>query len=564
MRYFSSDFETITEVPTRVWATCITDILTNEVEYIGNDLDVYMDVLKQLSKRDEITMYFHNLKFDGHFILSWLLRNGWSYNEQINTKNSYSTLITDTGAFYCIKLSFYSGKKKKITIYDSNKIIPLPVKKIPKAFGLTTLKGDIDYKAYRPIGHKLTAEEKKYIIHDCTIVGQALKTMFDRNLDKMTLGSNAMAHYKETIGKERFAFTFPTLDKATDDYIRKSYKGGYVYVNPKYKGKILNTVGQTYDVNSLYPSVMYYRLLPWGEPIYFEGEYPRNPQYPLYIQKIRCKFKVKKGYLPTIQLKGHVRFGDTEYIKDSGVDSVELYLTNVDLKIFFEHYNVYKLEYIDGYMFRGAHNLFKRYIDYWTQIKIDADKQGNEGQRQIAKLMLNNLYGKFAQNPKGATKQPYLDDEGVVKLELVEGEDRKPMYTAMASFITAYAREVCQTAFQQNYERCCYCDTDSIHLVGEEVPNIDMDDFRLGAWKHEGTWDKAKFLRPKTYMEHFIIDKKGKATDELLVKAAGIPDKCKDQITFENLKSGLIIKGVLYPKVVKGGVVLVEGVKEIM
>lgn len=562
MLKFMADFETTTKIEDcRVWGGCIVDIELNEVQVVTNNIDDFMEFVRDCVRYDSVVMYFHNLKFDGEFILHWLLNNGFHYNEQLNEKKSFKTLITDTNAFYSIEIKWGKGKKaKKLTIYDSLKIIPLPVRSIAKAFGLSMSKGDIDYTMERPIGWQITKEERSYIERDCLIVAGALKMMFDQGLDKMTLGGNAIFNYKDIIGKDRFKFTFPVLDSEIDSFVRKSYKGGYVYVNPKFQGTILNTLGRTYDVNSLYPSRMYYDLLPYGEPVHFKGKYTENTNYPLYIQRIVCKFKIKPNHIPTIQLKGNSRYSDTEYITYSGKEPTELTLTNIDLEIFLRHYEVKNLKYIEGYMFRGANNMFKGYIDHWNGVKVQATKEGNKGQRQIAKLMLNNLYGKFGQSPNGNLKIPTLNEDGIVSRETIEGEPRKTIYTPMASFITAYARRETQVAFQENIERCCYCDTDSIHLVGDDEPKIDIDDTRLGAWKCEGSWNKAVFIRAKTYIENMITDEHSNAIEPyMLIKCAGMPDRIKEKVTFENFKPGFSSKGKLTPKRVKGGVVLIEG-----
>ena len=116
-------------------------------------------------------------------------------------------------------------------------------------------------------------------------------------------------------------------------------------------------------MNSLYPSVMANELLPYGEPIHFEGKYKPHPLYNLYIQSIRCQFEIKPGHIPTIQIKYGGVFNENEYLTSSNDQEVELCLTSVDLKLFFDHYNVYNIEYKGGWAFKGAHNLFKEYID---------------------------------------------------------------------------------------------------------------------------------------------------------------------------------------------------------
>ena len=43
-------------------------------------------------------------------------------------------------------------------------------------------------------------------------------------------------------------------------------------------------------------------------------------------------------------------------------------------------------------MFKASTGMFDEYVDHWTEVKIKAGKEGNNGMRQIAKLMLNSLY----------------------------------------------------------------------------------------------------------------------------------------------------------------------------
>ena len=295
-----ADFETTTDpMDCRVWASCMYDIEDKKIVHLSNNIDDFMEVLRESSKSLILDIYFHNLKFDGEFILWWLYENGYRYDDTLNSAKSFRCLITDTGQFYQLEIRFYKKKTSSIvTIFDSLKIIPLKVEQMAKAFGLETLKGSIDYDLVRPIGHKLTKEEIEYIKNDVIIVGDSLRAMFDLGLTKMTISSNALEDYKLTVGGNmKFRYIFPKLSSSDDKFIRESYRGGYTYVNPNIAGKHLKQKGQTYDVNSLYPSRMMYDMLPYDMPIYFKGEYAGNEFYPLYIQHFWCKFKLKKGKL---------------------------------------------------------------------------------------------------------------------------------------------------------------------------------------------------------------------------------------------------------------------------
>lgn len=570
MYKYMGDFETSTEEwllqdnEARVWASCIYTI-EESPKLVGlyNNLD---DFMKKIKKLGNIELYFHNLKFDGEYIISWLFRNGYKYSTKSEEK-SFSCIISDTGAWYEIDIihKVYNKKYAKTTIYDSYKKLPLKVANIAKAFKLPYLKGEIDYNLYRDKDWILTDEEKEYIKNDCLIVAKALYIQFNNGLEKMTIGSDALFNFKNEIGgKKAFKYIFPVLPLQVDNDIRKSYKGGFCMVNEEYRNKEIS--GISFDVNSLYPAVMYQtdtikqvtgcKGLPYGYPKKYKGKYKYDKDYPLYIQKISCSFKVKEGYIPTIQLKGNRLFVETEYIKESN-EIVDLTLTNIDLELFLKHYDVYNIEYVCGYKFKCADEIFRPYIDYWADIK--AKSEG--GQRQLAKLMLNSLYGKFATNPKKQNKIPNYIDKLIV-LKLTDPEYADPVYTALGSFITSIARSYTITTSQQLKNNWIYSDTDSIYLTGinEETASkyINIHKSSLGAWKLEHHFLNGKWLRPKTYIINSI-------EDGLSITCAGMPDCIKENIISTGIKEafnlfsyGNSFKGKLLPKRVEGGVILFD------
>lgn len=540
----AADFETTTDPnDCRVWAACAVDIETLETVHISNSIESFFEWLQ-----DKNTVcYFHNLKFDGEFILSYLLRNGYRYSDSREPK-TFDALISDTGQWYSVTVIFARQNKKyqKVTFYDSLKKLPFKVETIAKAFDLEDRKGEIDYKKYRPLGYELTENEKDYITKDCRIVAAALKIQFSKGMKKMTTASDALNGYKEIIDVKNFDRWFPVLPVDLDTDIRRAYKGGFVYLNPKYKDA-RGLQGITLDVNSLYPSVMYDCVLPFGYPMYFEGKPETDEKYNLFIVRIACAFDLKPDHIPTLQLKNTRRFVETEYLTTSDGDIVEMTLTSVDLALLLDHYDVSSLRYINGYKFKGVKGLFKDYIDYWGHIK--ATETG--ALRQLAKLMLNSLYGKFATNPRAVKKIPAIDRDDLVQYTLDDPDERDPVYTAMGAFITAYARNKTIRSAQTVYDRFIYADTDSLHLIGYDVPEgLDVHPSNLGAWKHEGSFTDSKYIRAKTYME--TIDGVDKVT------CAGMPDNVKAKVTYDNFHTGSTFDGKLMPRRCVGGVVLVD------
>lgn len=560
MKRFTADFETATWISdeTWVWAWALCDIEDPSNVEVGNSIESFFERIK---KEANPYIYFHNLKFDGEFIIYYLLKNGYEHVEAREKRNkTFSTLISDMGLFYQIEVYFEVSKKtKKVTFIDSLKIINQSVESMPKTFKIPENKLEIDYNAPREMGHILTSEEEAYIKNDVVIVAKALKYLFDMGLTKMTAGSNALSEYKEITKINRFRSLYKPLNYDIDKDIRRAYRGGFTYLNPLYKNKEVKE-GEVLDVNSLYPSVMYKEMLPFGEPFFYEGEYQEDKVYPLYIQRLTCSFKIKEGHIPTIQIK-HSRFVDNEYITDSGIEPVALTLTSVDLKLFLEQYDVWDLHYESGWKFKAMRGLFTDYIDKWIKVKNEATISGNKGIRQVAKIMLNSLYGKFATSLDVQSKIPYLEGD-IVKYKLGEKSTKDGVYLPMGAFITAYARDKTIRTSQaiKDYsikkygvDMYCYSDTDSIHTIlpiDELKQFCEIDDVELGKWKHESYFTRAKFIRQKTYLEE--ID------GEIQITCAGLPQRCYDQVTWDNFKEGLKVEGKLTFTHVKGGVILKE------
>ena len=563
--YLSCDFETtVNEDHTEVWLAGSYNIFTGDFVY-QRTIDEWFEYVEQYKNS---IIWFHNLKFDGGFILYYLLTHGYTWsNARKPIEKQFTTCISSMNQWYTMKIN--TGKAI-LNIRDSLKIIRLPVRAIPKAFGLEEQKGSIEYETYKEPPKTVTAEEIEYLRLDCTIVGKAIAQLWTQGHHSITSASNAMSAYKQSIGKKTFERLFPQLTTEEDKYVRRAYKGGYVYVTDEYKDRWLGR-GFVVDVNSLYPSrcaSVEHTPLPFGTPVYFTGE-PTNKTFKLWIAHFKCSFYLKDGYLPTIQIKNNPRnFCETDYLKDSIVDGiparVDLYMTNIDYSIMVEHYDIVDFEWIDGYYFMCSEGLWKDYIDENMRIKEQATIEGNMGLRTIAKGNMNEPTGKFATRPDGSSKMPYFDEEkGIVRYQSFIDNDRKLIYTPMSCFITAWGRKKMITTAQRLHKQgqFVYCDTDSAHCIGKMPKWLydECDHTALGKWDIEGQFRKAKFIRPKTYMEHTKTKlDDGTTTYKWNIKCAGLPVGQRSQVTPDNFNIGQVYTGKLLQKTVHGGVVLVE------
>ena len=640
MKTFVADFETTVyegQESTEVWASAMADIDDeNDTVFVFHSIQETLEYIKFLD--EDITMYYHNLKFDGNFWLWYLIheldfKQGYEIVDEHTyimkkprelSDNELVYTISDMGQWYTITFKINGHK---ITLKDSLKLLPFSVKKIGKDFKTKHQKLEMEYKGKRWAGCIITPEEMQYIKNDVLVMKEALIIMFSEGHNKLTIGSCCLAEYKRIVGKYDWERDFPRLDLIpldpneygvdnADDYIRKSYKGGWCYLVEGAEDKIHNN-GTTADVNSLYPSMMHSEsgnIYPHGKPCFFKGAPPKQALLPnrYYFIRIRTRFYLKRGKLPFIQIKGNPRYKATEMLSTSdfknrktgeyyrtftdknGVvqDSiVELTLTCTDWILMQEHYDLVDLEILDGCWFFARKGMFDEYIDIYRQIKMTS----KGAQRQIAKLFLNNLYGKLATSPISSFKVAYMKDDESLGYEIQCEENKDPIYIAAGSAITSYSRNFTIRAAQANFHGANkrgfkYADTDSIHcdLAPDEIKGIKVDDNAFCCWKLESCWDKAIFVRQKTYIEHVTHeDLKPIKEPYYNIKAAGMPQACKDLLnislngatdkdkenykddpeklefiskkrTMKDFKVGLTISGKLLPRCIKGGVVLEE------
>lgn len=638
-RYFMCDFETTVykgQVNTEVWASASVELFTEDVK-IFHSIEEQFDYFKSLDTN--ICAYYHNLKFDGAFWLSYLLvdlgfkqaytplnKQGteveWLKEKEM-PNNSFKYSISDKGQWYTIIIKV---NNHFIEIRDSLKLLPFSVKRIGQSFGTKHKKLDMEYNGFRYAGCNITEKEKEYIANDVLVVKEALEIMFTEGHNKLTIGSCCLEEYKKIMGKEDYEVFFPSLTDylldtskhkytTADVWIRKSYKGGWCYL-VKGKENQIKTNGTTADVNSLYPSMMSSEsgnAYPVGKPTFWVGNFIpnealKNNRY--YFVRIKTRFYLKPNYLPFIQIKGNYLYKGTEALESSDVydkktdkyydhyydkagnlhdTRVELTLTMTDFILMKEHYELVDFEIIDGCYFFTATGIFDEYMEKYKKIKLES----KGALRELAKLFLNNLYGKMASSEDSSFKVAIVKENKALGFISVPANDKQAGFIAVGSAITSYARNFTIRAAQKNYygkdkRGFIYADTDSIHcdLNPEEIKGIKVHDRNFCCWKLESCWDKAIFTRQKTYIEHVTHEDLEPIDNPYYnVKCAGMPQKCKDLFvssmlayepkeddkytedeikflktkrTLEDFKIGLKIPGKLIPKRIRGGVLLVD------
>jgi len=556
MRWFAADFETcnavenIRECYTRVWLWDVFDPVFR-IHYTGSEINTFCN---WLFKQKGCILYFHNLKFDGAFLINHLLQNGFMIDDS-GADKTISTLITDRLVWYTFTV-YFNGHKYQFR--DSAKKITGSLEQAAIDFDLPIRKGEIQYDLFRDESYKATKEEISYIHGDTEILADILKYYYENQMKSLTNASDAMKTYKEMIGEVAYAHYFPVVEKEIDDFIRRSYKGGFCYLNPKFANKFLHNI-YCYDVKSMYPSVMAFKPLPYGQPVHYIGKYEKDNQFPLYIQEIEVNCDLKSGHIPSIQTKSYFST-KLNYLKSTDERLISLVLTSLDLERLLKDYNIHEIRYVQGYKFRSSLDLFKEYVLKFYELK----EKSKGALKQLYKIFLNSLYGKFAMMTERSQAFPMILD-GTNKFLKSEKEIVDATYTAVASFITAWARNKLLSAIYKNIKQFVYCDTDSIQLIAPAV-GLDLGK-KLGQFNLEHGYYNgkepitqisiAKYLGQKCYI--LGENKDGKILE--IKKIAGAPSKVKEEINFKNFRYNFTSDASLYPKFrlknVKGGVVLV-------
>ncbi len=571
-KVYAADFETVTypgQTTTAVWLAGFVELYTEEPFVCGN-IRTFIDTICHLGHH--VVMYFHNLKFDGSFILDYLIRRtDWkqAYDEETNRflkprdmpHKSFTYSINDMGQWYRITLKY---RNCHIEFRDSFKLLPMALRKLAKDFRTKHQKLDMQYKGMRYPDCPVKPNEMEYFKGDLYVLKEALEVCYNQGHTKLTIGSCCMEEFKRGYPKYLYKSLFPNLYKVelnpdrynalnVGEYIRKCYAGAWCYAVKGKAGRVLEN-GITCDVNSLYPYVMGSwsgNIYPTGEPHPWFGNYipediddgylhPKELKgqwygYYYYVT-VKCRFKLKEGALPWIHIRNNMYYSSKENLTSSypnykgkpykeltdkegnlHTDLVTLHLSCTDYHLMLDTYDLTDLRILHGMWFEAQSGLFDDYLAKYRQIK----ETSTGAQRTLAKLFSNNLYGKLAATPDSDFKLAFEDEENrKLSFKIIEAQDKEPGYIADGAAITSYAKNWTIRHAIANYHGSnkggfAYADTDSMHLdncTEDDLIDVEIHHSKYGAWKIESAWARGLFVRQKTYIEE-LVEKDGEVIE---------------------------------------------------
>lgn len=583
----------------------------------------YMDAIRGRMLEQEARsaiIYFHNMKFDAYNILYALLAQEKSHLDDIKQ------LLVNGAAWYTFRLSY---RGISLEFRDSYKLISQPLKNFQKTFGLSIGKSNEDGWKDRmdevaTVNALLNRTEPglmEYALLDVDVLQAGVDKFWElqggAKASRLTAASLAYNEWIEVIeehgyhtadgkfhegmkevevdGKKRKTLNI-VMDNDMPEFVHRTtnytYRGAVCYPNPDYTDKVQKGIFVYIDANSLYPSSMlpsvqgrnrynqmelthYY---PVGEPVRLKKmpseKIMLDRRYVSFL-KLRIKAKIKPdAVIPFVSLGRQGRVGmsfsrlyqTNDFLRE--IDET-FWVTSIDYRSIQNYYDIEEQEFIEGIIYtpeNTSNDIFNEYISKWRRIKEQAAREKNAGLKQLAKIMLNSLYGKFAQSIDNTETVFEFGEDGsltVIESGFNGGVSLKNM--GIAAMITSYAREILlDVANLLSPEEFLYCDTDSIIMTESgwrkirEVKGL-LDKAEFGCWDVEHIVKEVKILHQKCYMitefEAFQRDHKRERT---VVKCAGASEDIKRFIRYDNFNRGETIKGARMKKAKQtiGGITL--------
>lgn len=410
-------------------------------------------------------------------------------------------------------------------IRDSYAIMPLPLKKMVDKENGSKL--DIDYAKLEPdVRHLHMTEILKYQKQDCIVLFGYVEKFRDRFGDKLTVGSAAITELEKFHPVSR-------QNTSHDIQFRPYYFGGRVECFEA--GKIEAPPGRVFkifDVNSMYPGAMKY------------FDHPTGARY-VALKDVGDKFNKRTGDIRGFGGVYFMRFmgsnrnaiprrNDETGILQFNHPYGEFFACSHEIKAACELGLITVDKIIDVFV-PCSYQRFEAFVDTFSAEKIKAKQTGDDAGEIFSKLMLNSAYGKFGSNANEFKEWYIYDDQAddAEKIKFEEWRDSHPVIrggkegkaisrgaemvhdygrfeiwqapnpsdrgffdVAVAASITSAARSMLLRAIR-GADRPLYCDTDSLVCLG--LSNVEIDEYKLGAWKFEGSTDAIYIAGKKMY-----------------------------------------------------------------
>lgn len=509
------------------WNRDKSEVIKKSYWYKPNDF--WDDLEKRFSKSNQhLYLFAHNSYFDFKILNGFkeLFNRGWFLE---------SHYIKGTTFIMTFKKKVKSRKFYTLHIWDTMNYIKKPLSDIGESVGFPKLKVDFE---------KVNDKDLEiYCKRDTEIVFEFMRKLMNflvvNNLSKLTatIGSLSFSAFRHRFYHPKECKIFIHNWKRAIKLERESYKGG---ITDNFQIGFFDDVYKT-DINSMYPYVMKEMVVP--TKLVF------NSSESYYNQKKLFKiYKASKelGYACIMKVTIQIDVDNAYILESFNKKSIFTYgifttsLCQPELDFIEKHGKILKIHHLNIYK---VHIIFKDFVDFFYDLKVNYLKENNKINGEISKLYLNNQYGKWGQRNIHYEQvktdsvffkqnyeilmlmferkkklildndicylgsiinkaEVYVIDKRVYALKQTN-KNSKDSFVAIASFITSNARMLLIKYLKiAGRENTYYCDTDSLflneigynHLVKAEC----ISKYELGKLKNEGLVN-ASFFAPKYY-----------------------------------------------------------------
>lgn len=437
-------------------------------------------------------------------------------------------------------------EKVKLRFNDSSALLPFGLESLTKSFNVEHKKKKFNFETW---DGSVTDELVGYLKDDCRGLYEVIHKFYGWPLIKYAGRGSTMASQSLRVYRTFMKDDIPPLPKAIDTFTRNAYFGGRTEIFKPYFSSSKDTL-KTFDVNSLYPSVMIGEDYPTE---FDERVFEYNPKK---LGVWHVDVHVPEMYVPPLGSIVKVP-SKYEYFLKKGVKKTKHYESDKFAFCTGEitgHFTTVELEYArslgvrikrvhSGVTFKNGGKIFHRYIEMLYKMRLKAQKENDPVTDIMCKLLMNSLYGRFGMNP---VKEGLSFDSNVfsdVYLELKGKNKIVPIYkgvtqlnsffnVAIPTYVTSYSRIAMHEHYMKCGENIWYTDTDSLFTT-HNFKNTN----ELGGLKLEYESRKACFLLPKTYATEKISSDGNDIIKKVAMK--GFDKKLAQKFTLDDFRHAL-------------------------
>lgn len=459
-------------------------------------------VTSKCRKKTRLYLFCHNSSFDYPVVdaFHWLPRHGWLPDRLVI--EAPPTIIR------------VRNNDRTLILLDTLNWWRMPLSKLGDSVGLSKLRMP-DADATRGLWDAYNKRDVEIIMRAVQLWCNMVRE-HDLGGFQPTLAGQAFAAWRHRFMKHRVLIDANPHALAVS---RACYHGGRV--EAFHIGKLTQQL-HLLDINSMYPHVMREHAYPTILRYHSRHMTPAK-LFALMQKRLVCAHVEVQVDQPAIGVMHHER-----YLFPVGTFSA--YLSSPELQWVRRYGKVLRCFEVAAY--EHAH-LFRDFVDTMYAWRQDATRSGDTVLAGQVKILMNSLYGKFGQRgiryelvgdvpdlSIDSWREVNVDTKEVRQFrqlmgkvqELQRDSESATSHPAIAAHVTAHARMLLWACIAEaGRENVFYCDTDSLLVNDEGLMRLAhrMDNTRLGALKHEGTFDACEIYGAKDYVFGSKVRTKG-------------------------------------------------------